>query len=315
MLERERETRHFVTIRDWLRHGVSQLTRENCAFGQGFTCALEESAFLLQFACDLPREQPLEPFLEARVLPSEALRFEKLLEQRTKEKIPAAYLAGEAWLGGICFAVDKRVIVPRSYFTELIPDSLVQWFPTPDTVLRAVDICTGSGCLAVLLAKAFPTAEIHAVDLSPDALAVARRNVSDHGLTERISLCEGDTFDPLPPGRYDLILSNPPYEPADVMGQLPAEFYHEPRMSLSGGDDGLEVVRKLLAGAPERLEPHGVLVMEVGGLRVAMETEWPGLDMTWLPVEDGTSPVCLLTAAELKKHFGAKRPAAHPRLR
>jgi len=297
-------TSQLATLGAWMEFAEEVYERGQLALGQITDNAHDEALYLFLRTLDWSLESGPE-VLEKPLAPAQRIALREVLQARAIKRVPAAYLLREAWLGGLCFYVDERVIIPRSYFVELIP-RLADLLATPEAIRRAVDVCTGSACLAILLARAYPEAEIHAVDLSPEALAVARRNVSDHGLADRLCLCEGDTYEPLPEGRYDLILSNPPYEPAEVMAQIPAEFLHEPRMSLGGGDDGLDVVRKLLAGAPDRLQPNGVLIMEVGGLRKAMENEWPELDMNWLPVSDGSWPVCLITANELKKQFASE---------
>jgi ribosomal protein L3 glutamine methyltransferase len=196
--------------------------------------------------------------------------------------------------------VDERVIIPRSYFLEIIPEQLPQWLPVKKPVKRVADVCTGSGCLAILLAHQFSSAKVDAVELSPDAMAVAKFNVATHGLGKRVKLFHSDVFDAVPRTKYDIILSNPPYVPTRELRNLPAEFKNEPQMALDGGADGLVIIRKLLRQSVDRLQPHGIVVLEVGGLRAAMDRAFPELDLHWLHTEDGEDCVCLVQAAKLK---------------
>jgi ribosomal protein L3 glutamine methyltransferase len=213
--------------------------------------------------------------------------------------MPAAYLTKEAWLGEHRFYVDARVIIPRSYFLELIPEQLGAWLPKGKKVRRVVDVCTGSGCLAILLARQFSAAQVDACDLSADALEVAKINVREHRLTDRVRLFQSDVFDAVPRARYDIILSNPPYEPSALVDRQEPEFAAEPRMAHDGGRDGLTIVRKLLRQAPTRLQPHGIVVIEVGGLRAAIDREFAALEPHWLPTHDGSDCVVLFHAARL----------------
>jgi ribosomal protein L3 glutamine methyltransferase len=222
------------------------------------------------------------------------------LKRRVLDRTPAGYLTREAYLGEHRFYVDERVIIPRSYFLEIIPEQLNHWLPDPEKVRHVVDVCTGSGCLAILLAHHFEDAKVDAIDLSPDALEVAKINVREHGLQKRVTLHESDVFDSVPARKYDVILSNPPYEPSAHVDAMPAEFHREPRMSLDGGRDGLDIIRKLLRQARDRLRPHGIVVIEVGGLREAMDRAFPTLDLHWLHTDDGADCVCVVNAARLK---------------
>jgi ribosomal protein L3 glutamine methyltransferase len=228
----------------------------------------------------------------------------EVFRRRTEEHVPAAYLTREAFLGEHRFYVDERVIIPRSYFLELLPEQIPQWLPAGRPVKRAVDVCTGSGCLAILLAHQFPDAKVDAIELSPDALAVAKFNVAMHHLARRVQLHHSDVFDAVPPVKYDLILSNPPYVPTRELRGLPAEFRREPAMALDGGKDGLDIIRRLLRQARDRLQPHGIVVLEVGGLRAAMDRAFPELDLHWLHTEDGEDCVGLVQAARLKNWRG-----------
>ena len=246
--------------------------------------------------------EQLPACFERALTAKEKAAFLALLERRVFDRVPTGYLVGEAWLGGLRFRVDERVIIPRSYFVELIPEAIPQWLPPAAQVTDVADVCTGSGCLAILLAKRFPKAHVHATDLSAQALEVAALNVADHKLAKRITLHETDTMTALTKGpKFDLILSNPPYEPEGIYRRLPAEFKKEPKGSLVSGKEGLDVIRKLLAQAREALKPHGILVIEVGGLQKAMHQAWPKLPIMWLPTADGSDCVCLIHAADLRR--------------
>ena len=195
---------------------------------------------------------------------------------------------------------SASTVIPRSYFLEIIPEQLPHWLPANQPVQRVVDVCTGSGCLAVLLAHQFPKAKVDAIELSADALAVAQLNIATHRLGSRITLYQSDVFDAVPQRKYDIILSNPPYVPTKELRDLPVEFKNEPAMALDGGKDGLAIIRKLLRQSRERLQAHGVVVLEVGGLRAAMDRAFPALDLHWLHTEDGEDCVCAIHAARLR---------------
>lgn len=294
-------SQHLLTVRDWMRYGVSLFTRERVAFGQGSARAWDEAAQIVLHVLHLPPDA-FEQCLDARVLPDEAAQLAELFRRRVIEHVPAAYLTGGIWFGDLHFEVNEHVLVPRSYYVELLPDRLGHWLPEPASVTRILELCTGSGCLAILLAHAYPNAIIDAVDISPDALAVARRNVATHRLEDRIHLHEGNLFAPLGDhGPYDLILSNPPYEPSGHLDQLPPEFSREPRLALDGGADGLDLVLRILAEAPRHLTPEGLLTLEVGGLRGALEAALPHLPFAWLQTQDGATAVFGLPATELAK--------------
>jgi ribosomal protein L3 glutamine methyltransferase len=238
--------------------------------------------------------------LERKLTATEIASIKNVLQRRIADRVPAAYLTREAFLGEHRFYIDERVIIPRSYFLEIIPQQLDGWLPDPQKVRHVVDVCTGSGCLAILLAHHFPKAKVDAIELSPDALEVAKINVSEHGLAKRIALHESDVFDAVPKQKYDVILSNPPYEPSKHVDALPAEFHCEPRMSLDGGKDGLAIIRKLLRQSRDRLQPHGIVMIEVGGLREAMDHEFAALEPHWLHTEDGADCICVIHAKHLQ---------------
>lgn len=288
-----------ATLRDWLLYAISEYESRGLALGQVADNAHDEALYLLLRSLDLPLDSDAS-VLRKKLSATEHERVRSILRRRIEERIPAGYLTHEAFLGEHRFYVDKRVIIPRSYFLEIIPEQLPSWLPAGEKVRRVVDVCTGSGCLAILLAHQFPDAKVDAIDLSADALAVARINVAQHDLGKRVKLHQSDVFDAVPAANYDIILSNPPYEPSAHVDALPQEFHHEPRMSLDGGNDGLDIIRKLLKQAKTRLRPHGIVVIEVGGLRDAMDREFASLDLHWLHTHDGSDCVCVIHAANLK---------------
>jgi ribosomal protein L3 glutamine methyltransferase len=241
----------------------------------------------------------LEPFLDARVLSEERNRVLELIDRRVTERLPAAYLTNEAWLRGHRFYVDQRVIVPRSPIAELLDQGLAPWVQDALAVENVLDMCTGSGCLAILSALAFPYAHVDAVDVSPDALEVARRNVDDYGLADRLDLHESNLFDSLPPRLYDVIICNPPYVNSGSMDVRPQEYRHEPQLALAGGDDGMDLVRRILEAAPRFLTPEGVLVLEIGHERDFFEAAFPQLSPVWLDTEEASDQLLLLTREQL----------------
>lgn len=288
----------LATLRDWLRWAVSRFNEAGLFFGHGTDNAYDEAAWLILHALHLPPDR-LEPFLDARLLPDERLAVLKLLQQRIARRLPAAYLTNEAWLGDFRFYVDERVIVPRSYFADLLAEGFSPWIADPEDVTDALDLCTGSGCLAILMAHAFPNARIDAVDLSPDALAVARRNIADYGLEDQIEAVESDLFAALGGRRYDLILSNPPYVTAEAMVDLPAEYRHEPAMALGAGPDGLDIVRRILEKAADHLKPGGWLAVEVGHNRSFVEEAFPELPLTWADTPSGEAKIFMIQREDL----------------
>ncbi|SAL21362.1 N5-glutamine S-adenosyl-L-methionine-dependent methyltransferase [Caballeronia cordobensis] len=288
----------FTTVRDLLRFGVSRFTEAGLSFGHGSTNAYDEAAYLILHTLHLPLDT-LEPFLDARLLDTEIDAVMKVIERRAKERIPAAYITQEAWMHGRRFYVDERVIVPRSFIGELLQDGLQPYVADPDHVTRVLELCTGSGCLAILAAQAFENADVDAVDISADALAVARRNVDDYGLDDRVTLYEGDLYAPLPQQRYEVIITNPPYVNAPAMQALPEEYRHEPELALAGGADGMDVVRRIVRDAGKWLTEDGVLVVEIGNERPNVEAALGGLDLVWLSTSAGDDNVFLIQAADL----------------
>lgn len=286
------------TVRDWLRWGTSRFNEAKLFFGHGCDNAHDEAAWLVLHALHLPPDR-LDPWLDARLTRHERLNVLELLQQRIARRLPAAYLTHEAWQAGLRFYVDERVLIPRSYFADLLVDGFAPWVDDPDAIESALDLCTGSGCLAILMAHAFPNAQIDAADISKDALEVAKRNVADYDLKGRVRLAQGDLFSGLGKRRYNLIISNPPYVTAQAMLDLPPEYRHEPENALAAGDDGLDIVRRILAGAKNHLKPHGLLAVEVGHNCEIVETAFPELPLTWLDTESGEGKIFLLHQEDL----------------
>lgn len=285
----------LLTVRDLLRFAVSRFTQAKLSFGHGSANAYDEAAYLTLHTLHLPLDT-LDPFLDARLLPEEVDAVLRVIERRVTERVPAAYITNEAFMHGLRFYVDSRVIVPRSFVGELLHEGLEPWVGDSAEIGPVLELCSGSGCLPIIAAHVWPKARIDAVDISPDALAVARRNVADYKMEDRISLYEGDLYAPLPAGaKYDVILTNPPYVNETSMQALPAEYQAEPRIALAGGDDGMDVVRRIIAGAKARLNPGGALVVEIGNEHANVEAAFPDLEIVWLPVSAGEEQVFLLT--------------------
>jgi ribosomal protein L3 glutamine methyltransferase len=288
----------FTTVRDLLRFAVSRFTAAELSFGHGSSNAFDEAAYLVLHTLHLPLDT-LDPFLDARLLDTEIDAIMQVIERRAKDRVPAAYITNEAWMHGHRFYVDERVIVPRSFIGELLQDGLQPYVQDPDEVSRVLELCTGSGCLAILAAQAFQNADIDAVDISAPALEVAHRNVDDYDLDSRVALYEGDLFAPLPVGRYEVIVTNPPYVNALAMQTLPAEYRHEPELALAGGADGMDIVKRIVGEARKWLTEDGVLVVEIGNERANVEATLGGLDMVWLSTSAGDDNVFLIQAADL----------------
>ena len=290
----------LCTVRDLIRYGVSRFNEAKLFFGHGSDNAWDEAVYLVLFALHLPPDQ-LEPFMDARVLPEERERALSLLDLRCEQRLPAPYLPHEAWLQGFRFHVDQRVIVPRSPIAELLMNQLSPWISDPYEVTGILDLCTGSGCLAIIAAHQFPEAFVDATDISRDALDVAAINVAQHGMGDRLNLHHGSLYDPLPvAARYDLIISNPPYVNTTSMGKLPAEYRHEPRLALAGGDDGMDIVRTILEQAPAHLSDEGYLVIEIGHERAFFEAAFPELEPIWLDTAEASDQILLLSRGQLQ---------------
>lgn len=287
------------TVAELVRHGAAAFERAGLAYGHGTDNAVDEAAALVFHALGLDHSQA-ETAYSMRPDADGRARVQALFDQRIARRVPAAYLMGRMWFAGLEFEVDPRVIVPRSPFAELIHRRFEPWID-PQRVRRILDIGTGSGCIAIACAMAFPEARVDAVDVSPQALQVTRRNVARHGVADRVSLHLGDVFAPLGAARYDLIVSNPPYVSDAEMHDLPPEYRHEPDLALRAGADGLDVVRRILAGLARHLEPHGALFVEVGDSEQRMQEAFPDLPLTWLEFEHGGGGVFLLRAEDLER--------------
>jgi ribosomal protein L3 glutamine methyltransferase len=296
----------LLTLLDFVRFAVSRFIEAKLVFAHGTTDPLAEAAFLICEALHLHPDQ-FETFATARVTAAEAKKILGLIERRVTTRKPAAYLVNKIYMRGLPFYVDERTIVPRSYIGELLEShfggdgneeggSLI---PDPASVESVLDLCTGSGCLAILAARNFPNAEIDAVDISKEALAVAARNVADYGLAGRLTLHRGDLFKPLDGKSYDLIISNPPYVDAEGMAGLPRECRAEPKLAFDGGADGLDIVRRILNEARAHLTPRGGLLCEIGRCRPQLEDAYPELPLLWLDTEDSEGEVFWIAAADL----------------
>ena len=293
------QTTPFSTVLDLLRYAVTRFTREKLFFGHGSENAFDEAAYLILHTLSLPIDR-LEPFLDARLLPEEIASVMDIIERRVTDRIPAAYLTGEAWLQGYSFHVERGVIIPRSFLAELIVEQFAPWVPDPDGITYILELCTGSGCLAIMLADQFPNATVDAVELSPAALGVAQMNIDRYGMRDRIQLHHADLYDGIPDKRYQLIVTNPPYVNQSSMENLPPEYLHEPKMALAGGFDGMDIVRRIVRTAGERLTDDGLLIVEIGNEAEHAIAAFPELELTWLSTSGGDDRVFLLTAEQLK---------------
>jgi ribosomal protein L3 glutamine methyltransferase len=292
-------TSNFTTVRDFLRFAVSSFSEARLVHGHGASNALDEAAFLLLETLHLPVDD-INPWLDAKLLPAEREKLANILEARITTRKPAAYLTKRTYIHGVPFYVDERVIVPRSYIGELLFSGLFggdgrNLIDDPQGITAVLDLCTGSGCLAILAAGIFPNAQIDAVDLSLDALEVARINVGDHSMQDRIMLHHGDLFAPLAGKKYDFIMTNPPYVAEAEVAAFPQEYAHEPVMAHIGGKDGLGIIRRILAAAPTHLNKGGGILCEIGTGREILDAEFPNLDFLWLDTEESSGEVFWLT--------------------
>jgi len=286
-----------ATVADLVHYGASEFEQAGLAFGHGTDNAVDESAALVFHALGLEHAQAAEAYGLVPA-PGDVERVLALLAERIERRVPAAYLTGRMWFAGLEFEVDERVIVPRSPFAELVAARFEPWID-PARVDSILDIGTGSGCIAIACAKALPGARVDAVDLSPEALEVARRNVARHQVGDRLELLQGDVYEPLAGRRYDLIVANPPYVSDEEMAELPEEYLHEPDLALRAGDDGLDVVRRILQGAAAHLEDDGAIFVEVGDSDERLSRAFPRLPFTWIEFEHGGGGVFVLRRAQL----------------
>lgn len=287
------------TLRDFLRYATSRFNEAGLYFGHGTDNAWDEAAALVMHTLHLPHDVSHQ-VLDAHLVADERLRLLDLIKKRVEQRIPLAYLTHEAWFSGLSFYVDERVLIPRSPIAELIENHFQPWV-NPDDVHQILDLCTGSGCIAAALAKAFPDAEVDASDISDDALAVAKINVLRHNVEDQVHLHKADLFDGLPVKKYDLIVSNPPYVSQEEMAELPDEYRHEPALGLEAGNEGLDLVKRIIKNAADYLAPNGVMVVEVGNSEHALAEAYPEIPFYWLTFERGGGGVFLLTARQLRE--------------
>ena len=289
----------LLTIRDWLRYAVSRFENSDIFYGHGTDNAYDEAVWLIMSALHLPHDT-LNNFLDAKLTSEERVKLAAFIDERISKNTPTAYLLKEAWLQGYKFYVDERVLIPRSFIAELlVNDGLQPWIEFPELVNSAADICTGSGCLGVLLADAYPDAEIDVIDISPDAIDVCNINIANYGLQDRVHAIQSDMFSALKGKQYDLIISNPPYVDAPSMAELPAEYRNEPQLALGSGTAGLDHTHTILHEAANYLTDNGVLIVEIGHNRDALLDAYPDLPFTWLEVSSGDEFVFLLTKEQL----------------
>ncbi|HSI28521.1 MAG: 50S ribosomal protein L3 N(5)-glutamine methyltransferase [Methylophilus sp.] len=293
-------TNTLQTIRDWLRYAVSRFENSDIFYGHGTDNSYDEAVWLVMSALHLPHDT-LDNFLDARLTVEENQHLATLVEKRVTGHTPTAYLVNEAWLRGYKFYVDERVIVPRSFIAELLENGLQPWVEFPEMVESAADICTGSGCLGILLAEAFPNAHIDVIDISPDAIDVSNINIKRYALEDQVQAVQSDMFTALKGRKYDVIISNPPYVDAPSMAELPAEYRQEPQLALGSGDAGLDHTHTLLSQAGEYLNDGGVLIVEIGHNRDALHEAYPDLPFTWLDTSGGDQFVFMLTKEDLSE--------------
>lgn len=299
------EVAELSTLRDVLRYAVSAYSEAGLHFGHGSQTALDEAAFLILESLHLPVDD-FNTFADAQLTAREKVLLGERIARRVEDRVPAAYITGRSWLAGLPFLSDERALVPRSYIADLLRTPLFDGsggdaalVADPYSVARVLDLCTGGGSLAILAAHAFPDAAIDAADLSADALELAAENVAMHGLEDRIELLQGDLFAAVGDRRYDLIITNPPYVGREVMEALPEEFRHEPAMALGSGEDGFDIVRRILAQAAAHLEPEGGLICEFGTDREVLEADYPDLPFLWLDTENSEGELFWLEAGQL----------------
>ena len=291
-------TTELQTIRDWLRYAVSQFEASDIFYGHGTDNAYDEAVWLIMSALHLPMDT-LNNFLDARLTASERSKLASFIDQRITQHTPTAYLLKEAWLQGLKFYVDERVLIPRSFIAELLNTDLSPWVEFPEMIESAADICTGSGCLGVLLASVFPNAAVDVIDISEDAIDVANINIANYGLEAQITAIKSDMFSALTGKKYDIIISNPPYVDAPSMAALPAEYQNEPQLALGSGVAGLDHTHTILREAANYLNDDGILIVEIGHNRDALEAAYPNIIFNWLEVSSGTEFVFLLTKSQL----------------
>lgn len=294
-------TDHLITLRDYIRWGASRFNHAGLCFGHGTANAIDEAAALTLHALHLPHNLH-SSFFTSVLTPEERVEVLGLLERRIAERKPAAYLTHQAWFCGLPFYVDERVLVPRSPIAELIEKQFSPWLSQPDEVSDILDLCTGSGCIAIACAATFPDADVDATDISKEALDVAQKNIKAHGVGDQVKAIRSDLFDGLKGRRYDLIVSNPPYVGSEEWRELPPEYHAEPRLGLESGASGLDCVRRILKQAHAHLKPDGLLIVEVGNSAEALEYAYPDVAFCWVEFERGGNGVFLFTADQLAEY-------------
>lgn len=294
--------RNLKTIRDVFRWAISEMENADLSYGHGSPDSWEEASFLICRGLKLPFEH-FDTFLDATLTQAELSRLVHLIDRRVHDKTPVAYLLKEAWLTQHMFYIDERALIPRSYIAELIEEDFAPWIENPDEIETVLDMCTGSGCLAILAQGIFPQAQVTGADLSTDALEVAKINRERYDMVDTLELVETDLFSNLEGRRFDLIISNPPYVTTESMDKLPAEYRHEPAMALGAGEDGMDIVRRLLPEARHHLTDRGMMVVEVGDGAAAVEACFPGLNLMWLTTSGGDDQVFMVTKADLDDYF------------
>ena len=294
-----KEIAELLTIRDMLRLTISRFNEAGLCYGHGTDSAWDEAVALILHTLHLPHN--IDPsIIDARLTTSERNTLYNIIQRRIEERIPLAYLTHEAWFAGLAYYVDERVLIPRSPLAELIENQFQPWVE-PEQIHSILDLCTGSGCIAIACANVFPEAVIDATDISVDALAVAKMNVLRHQVENQVHLYQANLFDGLPQKKYDLIVSNPPYVNTEEMANLPQEYHHEPKVGLAAGTEGLDSVIHILQQASHYLNPRGTLIVEVGNSEHALNEKYPHIPFTWLEFQRGGGGVFLLTAEQLLK--------------
>lgn len=291
---------NLSTICDFTRWAMTEMTKNDVSLGHGTADYWEEASVLVMRTLGLPFEK-LEAFWNAKLTPSEIEEVTENIERRVKDKVPLAYLIHEGWLSQQCFYVDERVLIPRSFIAELLEEDLAPWVEDPESIGSVLDMCTGSGCLAILAAQNFPNAQVVGADISADALEVAAVNRERFGLEDDLELVQSDLFENLQGRKFDLIISNPPYVTEEAMQSLPGEYRAEPALALRAGEDGMDVMRRMMPALKEHLSEQGLAVIEIGDGREAFEAIWPQLPVTWLTTSGGDDLVFVVRAQDLKE--------------
>ena len=294
----------FTTVRDWVRFAMTEFQKANLYYGHGTDNAMDEAVYLILDSLHLPLDLPSHLF-DSKLTFEERKNIDQIIQKRIKTRKPSAYLTQESFFMGLSFFVDKRVLIPRSPLAELIEKQFYPWISHQHQVNHILDLCTGSGCIGIACAHIFPKARITATDISPEALEVAQININHYDLNPQIALIQSDGFENLPPQKFDIIISNPPYVDKADMDSLPPEYHHEPRLALAGGRDGLDFIRKILTHAEKYLSPEGILVVETGNSKSALIKEFPDIPFVWLTFEQGEGEVFILTYQELAKSTAA----------